>query len=405
MFEIHWPVAQMEPGPYSMTVLVRRSGTRINYDSYVDTKSFWIDMAQSGVKTIYYPNGDKYVGEQINGTPEGNGTMIWANRDTYIGQFRNGLFNGQGTYIWANGDRYKGEYKNDMRDGQGVMTWINGDKYSGEFRNDEMNGKGTMEWISGNKYTGEYVNGTITGYGVMIYADGRRSEGVWSNGVLVKPNLEPPKGVRAQAISNSQIQVGWDAAVNADYYYVYYSYNYSGPFYGLTNSDGTKGAYGWSSSYSAVIPNISPNTTVYVKITAVKNGVESAFSDTVFATTLANYYYPSSYPYPYPYYYYEYPYYYPYDYPYDYYYNYYNDNYYYDHYPYDVVVESQIADYYTVNGDKRFSLTNGQVWEQISNYHIGHNIDSHRVLIYYYDGHYIMRIEDVDESIYVRQIR
>lgn len=399
MFEIHWPVAQMEPGPYSMTVLVRRAGTRVNYDSFVDTRSFWVNMTGNGVRTIYYPNGSKYVGEQINGTPEGNGTMIWANGDTYIGQFRNGLVNGQGTYIWATGDRYKGEYKNDMRDGQGVMTWVNGDKYTGEFRNDEMNGKGTMEWINGNKYTGEYANGTITGYGVMTYADGRRAEGVWANGVLVKPNLEPPKGVRAQAVSNSQIQVGWDAAVNADYYYVYYSYNYNGPFYALTNSDGTKGAYGWSASYSALIPNISPNTTVYIAVTSVKNGVESAYSNIVSAATPANYYYPYQYPYYYDYYY-GYPYYYPYDY------YYYHDGYYHDYYPYDIVVDSQIVGYFTGwNGNTVFTLTNGQVWQQISSSNVNYNIYMPRVLIFYSDGHYIMRVEGVNESIYVVPIR
>lgn len=41
-FEIHWPARQMEPGAYSMTVLVRRAGAKTSYDSHIDTRSFWI---------------------------------------------------------------------------------------------------------------------------------------------------------------------------------------------------------------------------------------------------------------------------------------------------------------------------------------------------------------------------
>lgn len=41
-FNIHWPVTGMQPGPYSITVLVRRVGARVPYDSFVDTKTVWI---------------------------------------------------------------------------------------------------------------------------------------------------------------------------------------------------------------------------------------------------------------------------------------------------------------------------------------------------------------------------
>lgn len=41
-FNIHWPVAGMEPGPYSITVLVRRAGSKTAYDSYIKTNTIWI---------------------------------------------------------------------------------------------------------------------------------------------------------------------------------------------------------------------------------------------------------------------------------------------------------------------------------------------------------------------------
>lgn len=41
-FDIKWSASQLQPGPYSMTVLVRRANTTKNYDSHVDTNSFYI---------------------------------------------------------------------------------------------------------------------------------------------------------------------------------------------------------------------------------------------------------------------------------------------------------------------------------------------------------------------------
>lgn len=41
-FNIHWPVTGMKPGPYSITVLVRRVGAKVPYDSFVKTETVWI---------------------------------------------------------------------------------------------------------------------------------------------------------------------------------------------------------------------------------------------------------------------------------------------------------------------------------------------------------------------------
>ncbi len=41
-FKINWPVQGMEPGAYSLTVLVRRIGAKVPYDSFVKTNTFWI---------------------------------------------------------------------------------------------------------------------------------------------------------------------------------------------------------------------------------------------------------------------------------------------------------------------------------------------------------------------------
>ena len=40
----------------------------------------------------------KYVGEMINGKPNGLGTETFENGNTYSGQWKNGKFHGQGIY-------------------------------------------------------------------------------------------------------------------------------------------------------------------------------------------------------------------------------------------------------------------------------------------------------------------
>lgn len=46
-FKINWPVQGMEPGAYSLTVLVRRVGAKVPYDSFVNTNTFWVKDASS----------------------------------------------------------------------------------------------------------------------------------------------------------------------------------------------------------------------------------------------------------------------------------------------------------------------------------------------------------------------
>jgi hypothetical protein len=46
-FNINWPVTGMAPGAYSLTVLVRRVGSKTPYDSFVKTAAFWITNPSS----------------------------------------------------------------------------------------------------------------------------------------------------------------------------------------------------------------------------------------------------------------------------------------------------------------------------------------------------------------------
>ncbi|MDP4094903.1 MAG: trypsin-like peptidase domain-containing protein, partial [Bacillota bacterium] len=93
-----------------------------------------------------------------------------------------------------------------------------------------------------------------------------------------------PTGLRIKATSSDRIDIGWDQVSGADYYYVYYSDYPNGPFCYFDNDDGSKMAIHYKGDYSTYLMDIDSNTTVYFKVTAVTNGVESDFSSVISAT-------------------------------------------------------------------------------------------------------------------------
>lgn len=104
-----------------------------------------------GQGTIYYTNGNIYEGQFQDGVQHGNGTKYYANGDKYVGQFEYSNINGMGEYFYANGDRYKGECKYGSRNGYGTLYFANGNKYEGHFEHDEFHGQGTYYWANGDR--------------------------------------------------------------------------------------------------------------------------------------------------------------------------------------------------------------------------------------------------------------
>ena len=66
---------------------------------------------------IKYNNKDsrnRYIGQVLNGVPDGKGIMYFNNGDRYEGEWKNNIKEGRGIYYWNNGDIYEGDYKNGM---------------------------------------------------------------------------------------------------------------------------------------------------------------------------------------------------------------------------------------------------------------------------------------------------
>ena len=105
-----------------------------------------VEKRQSGVlfrrwenrQWRWFRNGNKkkdrkYVGDILNGGPNGQGTLIFPDGDKYVGKFKDGEYHGQGTYTFHDGAKYVGEFKNGK-------VW-NGTVYNGNLEYKIVNGK------------------------------------------------------------------------------------------------------------------------------------------------------------------------------------------------------------------------------------------------------------------------
>ena len=96
---------------------------------------------KEGQGEYYWPHGDSYIGDHVNGQPHGKGTFTYGNNGgSYIGDFVNGKKEGQGFRIWPNGSRYEGPFLNGEQHGKGMFT-------------DSMGMETESDWVSGKRLT------------------------------------------------------------------------------------------------------------------------------------------------------------------------------------------------------------------------------------------------------------
>jgi len=122
-------------------------------------------------------NGRKrYIGQVLNGIPEGKGTMHWNNGDRYEGEWKNNKKEGRGIYYLGDGefkgDRYEGDYKNGKAEEKGIYYYANGDRYEGEFKNGKREGKGIYYFANGDRTIVEFLNDKPIGKHVKLTING-----------------------------------------------------------------------------------------------------------------------------------------------------------------------------------------------------------------------------------------
>ncbi len=133
----------------------------------------------NGYGKYQFANGNRYVGEFIDGKPHGNGILFCANGNKYLGSWQASLRQGQGKYIFMEGHEYTGSFHRNNFHGKGKMEYANGDVYKGNWQANLPNGDGIYSFKKGGRYEGGFLEGRFHGKGIMFYKDGAKFAGHW----------------------------------------------------------------------------------------------------------------------------------------------------------------------------------------------------------------------------------
>ena len=141
--------------------------------------------------TITFKSGTTYVGDIVNGRPEGKGELRSKTGLVWKGYFKDGVMDGEGTGTWPNGGyckgtwkegtadgffvevndcperqcKFEGYYKAGIREGEGEMWQPVGYHYKGNFHADEIHGYGIRNRHIRGCYDGQWLNGLEHGQG------------------------------------------------------------------------------------------------------------------------------------------------------------------------------------------------------------------------------------------------
>ena len=140
------------------------------------------------IETLYYNNGDYYIGETLQKSRNGYGTYYYKNGNKYEGYWLDNLKHGKGTFFYNTGEMYEGYFVNNKKDGYGEYFYKNGDRYQGEFKENKRNGKGTLYLNNGCKYIGKFKNDEKDGKGEFTNKKGEIQYEQWENGKLLMKN-------------------------------------------------------------------------------------------------------------------------------------------------------------------------------------------------------------------------
>ena len=160
--------------------------------------------AELDASGLILADGSRYIGNHLNGVPQGFGTQIWPDGSRYEGTFKNGLpdglglwnssdgssyqgdikaneFHGAGTYVWPDGSSYIGHYVRGKRHGRGLYRWADGSSYDGDFKGDHRHGYGLRIFPTGGRYEGNHVRNKAHGQGVSHLSNGDVYKGGYFN--------------------------------------------------------------------------------------------------------------------------------------------------------------------------------------------------------------------------------
>jgi hypothetical protein len=122
-------------------------------DRKANTGRIWTDF-----KDDY---GSHYIGQILNGKPDGEGTLIRSDGHVYTGGWRNGEYHGHGKHTRKDGTTIEGHHVDGHVDGYAVETLANGSEYKGEWKYSQRHGQGVFRKKSGAVFAGVFSHGSF----------------------------------------------------------------------------------------------------------------------------------------------------------------------------------------------------------------------------------------------------
>ncbi len=121
------------------------------------------EKSSTATQSVTLPGGRHYVGQMLNGKPNGQGTLTAGKNNRYVGEFVDGRIEGHGKLYLPDGSIYEGEFKNNLINGHGTIVAPDGTRYEGEWKDGKMNGKGTFTYPDGRQESGYFDMGKYIG--------------------------------------------------------------------------------------------------------------------------------------------------------------------------------------------------------------------------------------------------
>lgn len=169
----------------------------------------------------------RYEGLFTDWKPDLNGSIYFYNGDVYVGELHRLNITGNGKFIKNNGSIYEGQFKDGQPHGFGKLMDKNGDICEGQFVNGKMHGHGKKSYENGDVYEGNFIEGNMFGRGKITYSNGDTFDGefglmgIKSKGTFIKNNEEIYEG---EFMCGYKHKTGQVTKVNGDVYEVEYFY-------------------------------------------------------------------------------------------------------------------------------------------------------------------------------------
>jgi len=115
--------------------------------AHVDFRQQYGDKSRN--KVLNLGNSRQYVGDIVNGKPDGHGILILADGSQHIGTFRAGRANGLGYFLNQRGSVLKGNWVENRRSGYFQILDYNGNTYVEKYEHGERIDRTKTDNVSG----------------------------------------------------------------------------------------------------------------------------------------------------------------------------------------------------------------------------------------------------------------